>query len=166
MPTLSSPVILSDLPVTQLKGVGKALAAKLEKLGIISLQDLLFHLPSRYQDRTRIIPIGDLRAGDQGVIEGEVTDCRIVMGRRRSMQVSLNDGSGQIQLRFFYFASAQQQQFEEGARIRCFGEIRIGATGLECYHPEYHILKDSEPAPVEEALTPIYPLTEGLQTAI
>jgi len=154
---------LSDIDVTQLKGVGNALAAKLKKLGIVSLQDLLFHLPNRYQDRTRIIPMANLRLGDQGVMEGEIIDSHVVIGRRRSLQVTLRDGTGQIHLRFFYFSATQQRQLYVGARLRCFGEIRMGITGLESYHPEYRVLKADEPEPVEEALTPIYPLTEGVQ---
>jgi ATP-dependent DNA helicase RecG len=154
---------LADVPVTQLKGVGQALATRLEKLQIFSIQDLLFHLPFRYQDRTRIIPIADLQVGDQGVLEGIITDCRVVFGRRRSLQISLRDGTGTIQLRFFYFSAAQQKQLVKGSRLRCFGEIRLGGAGLECYHPEYRTLKEEGVAPVEEALTPIYPLTEGVQ---
>lgn len=154
---------LDDISVTALKGVGASLAATLAKLGIISVQDLLFHLPHRYQDRTRILPIVSLRVGDQGVIEGEVIDSKVVMGRRRSLQVTLRDGSGLIVLRFFHFNAAQKQQMSEGARLRCFGEIRRGRAGIEIYHPEYKLVSDDTLTPVEEMLTPVYPLTEGIQ---
>lgn len=154
---------MSDLeaPVTALKGVGEALALKLARLRLASVADLLFHLPLRYQDRTRITPIGTLRAGHEAVVEGEVMASDVVKGRRRSLLVRLRDGSGILSLRFFHFSPAQQQQFHPGGRVRAFGEARAGATGLEIYHPEYRLLSD-DTAPVEDHLTPIYPTTEGL----
>ncbi|WP_250656457.1 ATP-dependent DNA helicase RecG [Alkalimarinus coralli] len=154
---------LDDVSVTALKGVGASLAGTLAKLGIVSVQDLLFHLPHRYQDRTRILPVASLRVGDQGVIEGEVTDSKVVMGRRRSLQVSLRDGSGLIALRFFHFNAAQKQQMSVGTRLRCFGEVRRGRAGLEIYHPEYKVVSGEALMPVDDMLTPVYPLTEGIQ---
>ncbi|WP_043517767.1 OB-fold nucleic acid binding domain-containing protein, partial [Halomonas sp. BC04] len=150
-----------DAPVSSLKGVGEALVLKLARLRVACVADLLFHLPLRYQDRTRITPIGTLRAGHEAVVEGEVMASEVVRGRRRSLLVRLRDGSGILSLRFFHFSPAQQQQFRPGARIRGFGEARAGATGLEIYHPEYRLLSDDAP-PVEDHLTPIYPTTEGL----
>ena len=99
---------LDDIPVTQLKGVGNALAEKLAKLGITSLQDLLFHLPHRYEDRTRVIPMGSLRIGDVAVVEGVVMKADLIMGRRRSLQVTLRDNSGFLVMRFFHFNAAQK----------------------------------------------------------
>ncbi|WP_085920019.1 ATP-dependent DNA helicase RecG [Halomonas sp. CSM-2] len=148
-------------PVTALKGVGEALALKLGRLGIEQVSDLMFHLPLRYQDRTRLTPIGELRAGSEAVIEGEVTACDVVKGRRRSFLVRLRDNSGILSLRFFHFSPAQQQQLRPGATVRAFGEARAGATGLEIYHPEYRLSGGSE-TPVDEYFTPIYPTTEGL----
>ncbi|MGY4877719.1 ATP-dependent DNA helicase RecG [Vreelandella aquamarina] len=153
-----------EAPVTALKGVGEALALKLSRLGIERVSDLLFHLPLRYQDRTRLTPIGSLRAGQEAVIEGEVTACDVVKGRRRSLLIRLRDGSGILSLRFFHFAPAQQQQLHPGVTVRAFGEARAGATGLEIYHPEYR-LTSAGAAPVEEYFTPIYPTTEGLNQA-
>ncbi|GHC28499.1 ATP-dependent DNA helicase RecG [Aidingimonas halophila] len=150
--------------VRALKGVGEALAVKLARLRISQVADLLFHLPLRYQDRTRITPITTLRSGDEAVVEGDVAAADIVKGRRRSLLVRLKDGSGILSLRFFHFSPAQHQQFRPGVRVRCFGEARAGATGLELYHPEYRVLSDSD-APVEDHLTPIYPTTEGLNQA-
>ncbi|MFI8748446.1 ATP-dependent DNA helicase RecG [Vreelandella lionensis] len=148
-------------PVTALKGVGEALAIKLARLGVERTSDLLFHLPLRYQDRTRLTPIGLLRAGHEAVVEGEVTASDIVKGRRRSLLIRLRDGSGILSLRFFHFSPAQQQQLRPGVTVRAFGEARAGATGLEIYHPEYRLSGGSE-TPVEEYYTPIYPTTEGL----
>ncbi|WP_148861537.1 ATP-dependent DNA helicase RecG [Marinobacter fonticola] len=154
---------LEDINVTTLKGVGSALAGTLAKLGIHSLQDLLFHLPHRYEDRTRLIPIGSLHVGDVGVVEGEVVKSNLVMGRRRSLQVTVRDASGFLVLRFFHFNAAQKNQLTEGARVRCFGEVRPGRAGFEFYHPEYQVNPPPMPTPDKATLTPVYPLTEGIQ---
>lgn len=154
---------LEDLEVGVLRGVGAALVQRLAHLDIHTLQDLLFHLPHRYEDRSRILPIGSLRIGDAGVVEGEVAAADIVMGRRRSMQVTLRDQSGFLVLRFFHFNAAQKKQFEPGRQVRCYGEVRPGRAGFEMYHPEYQV--DPEPlnAAAAGTLTPIYPVTEGIQ---
>ncbi|GAB2904254.1 ATP-dependent DNA helicase RecG [Microbulbifer echini] len=152
---------LADQSVTALKGVGDKFAQVLAKLQIHSLQDLLFHLPLRYQDRTRVVPIAGLTAGMDAVIEGEVSAADIVFGRRRSLVVKLQDMSGSITLRFFHFSAAQKNRFVRGVRLRCFGEARRGAAGLELYHPETEVV-GSENATTEETLTPVYPLTEGV----
>ncbi|TBW52230.1 ATP-dependent DNA helicase RecG [Marinobacter halodurans] len=154
---------LEEIGVTTLKGVGAALAGTLAKLGIHNLQDLLFHLPHRYEDRTRVIPIGSLHVGDVGVVEGEVVKTDLVMGRRRSMQVTIRDDSGFIVLRFFHFNASQKNQLGEGARVRCFGEVRPGRAGFEFYHPEYQVNPPPMPAPDQATLTPVYPLTDGIQ---
>lgn len=154
---------LDDIPVTQLKGVGSALAGKLARLGIASLQDLLFHLPHRYEDRTRVVPMGRLRIGDVAVVEGEVVKTDLVMGRRRSLQVTLRDDTGFLVLRFFHFNAAQKNQLEEGVRVRCFGEVRPGRAGFEFYHPEYQVNPPAMPPAGQATLTPVYPLTEGIQ---
>ena len=151
-------------PLDSLTGVGPALSEKLSRLALERVADLLFHLPLRYQDRTRVTPIGTLKSGMEAVVEGEVTACDVVAGRRRSLLVRLRDGSGILSLRFFHFSPAQQQQFQRGFTLRCFGEARAGATGLEIYHPEYRLIGQGA-APVEDHLTPIYPTTEGLNQA-
>ncbi|AXM97401.1 ATP-dependent DNA helicase RecG [Pseudomonas plecoglossicida] len=154
---------LSKVSVTALKGVGEAMAEKLAKVGLENLQDLLFHLPLRYQDRTRVVPIGQLRPGQDAVIEGVVSGADVTMGKRRSLVVRLGDGSGVLSLRFYHFSNAQKEGLKRGTHLRCYGEARPGASGLEIYHPEYRALNGDEPAPpVEQTLTPIYPSTEGL----
>ena len=147
--------------VIELKGVGAALASKLGKLGIHNFQDLLFHLPLRYQDRTRITSIGAMRPGDEVVVEARVIACDIVMGRRRSLVCRIQDGTGTLTLRFFHFSAAQKSALIN-ADIRCFGEVRPGSNGLELIHPEYKVMKGDGFDQLEETLTPIYPLTEGL----
>ncbi len=153
---------LAAVSVTALKGVGAAVAEKLARVGLENLQDVLFHLPLRYQDRTRIIPIGALRPGQDAVIEGVVAGADVLMGKRRSLLVRLQDGSGTLSLRFYHFSQAQKDGLKRGTQLRCYGEARPGASGLEIYHPEYRALNGSEPIPVEQTLTPIYPTTEGL----
>ena len=153
---------LAAVSVTALKGVGAALAEKLAKVGLETLQDVLFHLPLRYQDRTRIVPIGALRPGQDAVVEGIVAGADVVMGRRRSLLVRLQDCSGTLSLRFYHFSQAQKEGLKRGTQVRCYGEVRPGSSGLEIYHPEYRALSGSEPIAVEQTLTPIYPTTEGL----
>ena len=153
---------LASRPVTALKGVGPRSAERLARLGIESVQDLLFHLPLRYQDRTRVVPVGSLRPGDQAVVEVEVEHAEIRYGRRRSLLVQVSDGTGTLVLRFFHFSAAQKEALSRGTRLRCFGEIRNGPAHHELVHPEYQRLVGDDPVPVEEALTPIYPTTEGM----
>jgi len=153
---------LDVTPVTALKGVGPRNAEKLAGIGIRSVQDVLFHFPFRYQDRTRIAPIGSLCPGDQAVVEGVVELADIRFGRRRSLLVRLSDGSGALTLRFFHFSAAQKAGLVSGVRLRCFGEIRNGPSTLELIHPEYQRLDDPNQAPMEESLTPVYPSTDGM----
>jgi len=157
-----SPTPIAERPVTDLKGVGTALALKLQKLGITQLQDLFFHLPARYQDRTRLSAMGGLMPSLEAVVEGEVQLCDIQMGRRRALLCRLYDGTGSLTLRFFHFNAAQKNQLAKGAKVRCFGEVRPGPAGLEMVHPEYRVLRAGKEEPLEQALTPIYPLTEGI----
>ncbi|MBB3169867.1 ATP-dependent DNA helicase RecG [Simiduia aestuariiviva] len=152
---------LDKVPVTALKGVGKSLTDKLAKLGLHNLQDLLFHLPLRYLDRTRITPIGALQPGVTAVLEGEIKAADVVFGRRRSLVVKLQDATGTLTLRFFHFNQAQKQNLARGLTLRCFGEARRGAAGLELYHPEYEAVTQASPA-LAQSLTPVYPATEGV----
>ena len=149
-------------PVTNLKGVGAKVAERLEKLGITQIQDLLFHLPLRYQDRTRLLPLGSLKPQQEGLVEGTVRLSQVKFGRRRSLLCYIDDGTGSLVLRFFHFSKTQQQQLAQGVRARCFGEIRHGSSSLEMVHPEYKVIPADGIIPVDADLTPIYPTTEGL----
>ncbi len=152
-----------QLPITHLKGVGPALAEKLHTLGVRTVLDLLFHLPLRYQDRTKVTAIGGLRQGADVVIEGTIAGSAVMFGKRRSLMVKVQDGTGVTSLRFFHFSAAQKDALKTGARIRCYGEVRYGKSGVEMYHPEYQVLLDKTPVPLQDRLTPVYPATEGLQ---
>lgn len=144
-----------------LKGVGPKLCDKLARLGIVDLDTLLFHLPSRYLDRTRITPMGSLRPEQEVVLEGQVQLADVVFGKRRSLLCRISDGSGSVSLRFYHFSAAQQHHLTPGRAIRVYGEVRKGAAGLELYHPEYQLGQPSLP-PLEATLTPVYPTTEGI----
>lgn len=148
--------------LTDLHGVGPKLAEKINTLGIRQVTDLLFHLPIRYEDRTRIHPIGTCRPGQHVLIEGEVEHSAIVRGRRSTLVVVLSDGTGRITLRFFHFRAYQKQQLSKGSLLRCFGQTRAGFQGLEMVHPSYSRVKRYEDDPIADRLTPVYPTTEGL----
>lgn len=154
---------LDKIPLDSLKGVGSKMLEKLERLGLATVQDLLFHLPLRYEDRTQVWPIGDLPPGLHGSVEGEIQDTQLVMGRRRMMVCRISDGTGTLTLRFFNFTAAQKNSLAAGRLIRCFGEVRPGKYGLEMAHPEYKLLGEEQAGQTEEALTPVYPTTEGLR---
>jgi ATP-dependent DNA helicase RecG len=123
--------------------------------------DPLFLLPVRYEDRTRVTPLGALLPGARVVVEGEVQLADIVFRRRRTLLVRIADGSGFLNLRFFYFSRAQMANLTRGTRLRCAGEVRRGPQGLEMVHPEYRRI-GNEAEPLEDRLTPIYPLTAGV----
>jgi ATP-dependent DNA helicase RecG len=152
-------------PLTSLRGVGAHLRDRLARIGIHSVQDVLFHLPTRWLDRTRITPIAALRPLADVVIEGEVLGADIVQGRRRSLICKLGDRSGVVTLRFFHFSASQRNALARGTRLRCCGEARLGPSGLELYHPEYQVLDGAAPAPLAQTLTPVYPAGEGLTQA-
>ncbi|TAL60640.1 MAG: ATP-dependent DNA helicase RecG [Legionella sp.] len=145
-----------------LTGVGPALAEKLSKCGIHTVQDLLFHLPYRYQDRTRITPIQDLRPNDWAVISGRVCKTEVKYGKRMMLNCYVEDKTGLIKLRFFHFNKAQVTALDNSTVIHAFGEVREFSNQLEMIHPQYQLLSDEQEFQVDETLTPIYPSTQGL----
>ena len=155
--------LLDAIPLTALSGVGVAVSAKLSRIGINNLQDLLFHLPIRYEDRTRITPIADLRPEQYATIEGIVQTSEVQFGRRPILTVSLSDGTSKVTLRFFNFNAGMKNSFQNGVRVKAFGEVKRGRFMAEIHHPEYQIIRDNAPLILEENLTPIYSVTEGLK---
>lgn len=145
-----------------LTGVGPTVAAKLAKCGIFTIQDLLFHLPYKYQDRTRITPIQDLRPNEWCVIAGHVCKTEIKYGKRMMLNCYVEDKSAVIKLRFFHFNKQQVQALNNSTMIRAFGEVRDFNNHLEMIHPEYQLINQESDFHVEETLTPIYPTTQGL----
>ena len=156
---------LSSMPITTLKGVGAKVAEKLAKIGIVTIQDVLFHLPSRYEDRTRVYAIDDCRPLTHVSIVGEVTRADIQYGKKRMLLVKVSDGTGTITLRFFYFSAAQMRMLSLGNKVRCFGEIRAGKVGLEMMHPEFSLIDEDANGAIltQDTLTPVYPTTEGVK---
>ena len=148
-------------PVTDLPGIGPGTAEKLARLGIITLGDLVLHLPYRYQDRTRSVPFDELEPGRECLVTGQVMASNINYGRRRSLLTRLGDGQGKLTIRLFHFSRSQEQSMRPGVWMRCFGDVRIGPTGLEMVHPEYR-LHQQEPPHATAELTPVYPATLGL----
>ena len=155
------PRSLDAMSPARLKGVGPALEKKLAAIGITSIQDLLFHLPLRYEDRTRITLAARAQIGEYMQFEGEVTSCDLQFGKRRSLRCSLRDSSGSMTLRFFHFSAAQKNSLAVGTQLRVYGEVKHGRAGFELFHPEYKPLSQASQE-VSDTLTPIYPTTEGL----
>ncbi len=159
------PSVGAPSALTTLTGVGPALAGKLERLGVTRVEDLLFLLPLRYEDRTALVKIGELQAGARCLVAGEVLLAEIVYRGRRSLLVRIGDGTGQLTLRFFHFSNQQKHGFRSGATVTCYGDVRSGPVGLEMVHPEYRVLRAGQTAAVSASLTPVYPSTEGVQQA-
>ena len=159
-PTAAPP--LESTPVTELRGVGPGIAAKLAAIGIETVLDVLFHLPLRYEDRTRVHAIGDLRAGDTAFTCGRIEGASVRSGRRRSLVVALGDGTGTMTMRLFHFNENQRRQLRPDRRIACYGEVRSSSGGIEMVHPEYRLLDDDAEAPTSDRLTPVYPMAAGL----
>ncbi|KUJ72399.1 ATP-dependent DNA helicase RecG [Thiomicrospira sp. WB1] len=152
--------------LTSLKGVGEKQAEKLARLGLHVVQDLLFHLPLRYQDKTRLQPVCELVPGQETQIEGEIVSQHLTQSRNSSLLVSvIGADGGRLTLRFFHFGFRQAQQFKRGSHIRAFGEVRGGPKGLEMVHPAYRLFAPDNRPPLETTLTPVYPSTEGLGQA-
>jgi len=155
---------LSQIPLSTFKGVGPSLAERLEKIGLLSVQDILFHLPLRYEDKTRVMTVRELMPGTSTNIIGEVTDSQITHGKRRMLVVTLHDGTGSIQLCFFSFSASIKNSLTIGKTIRCYGEVKRGPRGYQIVHPEYKSLDDDRQlTTAEETLTPVYPSTDGLR---
>jgi len=149
--------------VTSLPGVGPTLAETLARLGLERLQDLWFHLPLRYEDRTHITPIRELRVGESAQVEGVVEAIERGFRYRPQLRVAIGDESrATLMLRFFHFNRTQADQLAPGARILCYGEVRHGAHGFEMVHPQYTRLAADGKPHTDDRLTPIYPTTEGL----
>lgn len=157
--------LLNSIPLSSLSGVGPAQSAKLARLGLENLQDLLLHLPLRYEDRTRLYPINDVLPGMSVTVQGEVLSCDIAFGRRRMLTCRLRDDSGVITLRFFNFNAGMKNSLAPGRRVSAYGEIRRGMHGAEIIHPEYHVLGSKDNIVLAPSLTPVYPTTEGVRQA-
>lgn len=150
---------MDDATCKQLN-ISAATAAKLEKLQLHTLWDLVLHLPLRYEDETRITPLADVQVGASCLIEGTVTAQEVQFRPRRQLVVQVQDAAERvIFLRFLHFYPSQQQQMARGKSIRALGEVRQGFFGYEMVHPK---VKAADGAGLAETLTPIYPTVAGL----
>ncbi len=157
--------LLDAIPLSTLTGVGASQAAKLAKIGLHTIQDLLLHLPLRYEDRTQLYAINDLLPGIWATVEGEVLHTDITFGRRRMMVCQIGDGSGVLTLRFFNFNAGMKNSLAPGRRVTAYGEIKRGQRGAEIIHPEYRVQGEHSHVTLEETLTPVYSTTEGIRQA-
>ncbi len=153
---------LSD-PIISISGLGKKTSDRLNQLGIHTLEHLVFHLPSRYQDKTSITPLSKVSVSDEVLIECSIDRIEVAPSRQRQLLCYLSDNQNQrILLRFFHFNQYQKQALIRGETLQCFGEIKIGRQGLEMHHPEYRIVSQNQTPLLESTLTPIYPLCSGI----
>lgn len=148
--------------IHRLRGVGPQTANHLAKMDIYSVRDLLLHLPARYQDRTQIQPMRKLVVGREAVVEGVIRSVGQPQRAKTKLLVELRDETGFMHLRFFYVKQFQKDALKQGARVRCYGDVRLGPKGLEMTHPEFKVIDADNPIPVDPTLTPVYPATEGL----
>ena len=150
-------------PIQNIRGVGPKIAESLSNLGIYQIEDAVFHLPYRYEDRTNLTPIGEAPFETPLLIEGEIVKSTVVFRGRRMLITEIYDGTGRLTMRMFHFALAQHKNLKEGYKIRCFGTIRHGPKGKEMIHPQYQVFSKGDEIEIEDHLTPIYPSTSNLQ---
>ena len=156
---------LSD-PIISISGLGQKTSDRLNQLGIHTLEHLIFHLPSRYQDKTTITQLSDAKISGESLIEASIDRIEVIPSRHRQLLCYLSDNQNQrILLRFFHFNQYQKQAFVRGETIQCFGEIKVGREGLEMHHPEYRLITQEQKPLLESTLSPIYPLCSGVTQA-
>jgi ATP-dependent DNA helicase RecG len=152
---------VANIELKQLKGIGPSIVEKLNSYGIFNLRDLCFHLPSGYQDRTKVTQVIDLESGDERLIKVNVISSQSLYRPRKMMILKCTDGSCPINIRFFYFHPSQARQLKAGAEIICFGKVSLSRYGLEMIHPEYELIQPNH-SPEQETLTPMYRVPKGV----
>ena len=152
---------MANIELKQLKGIGPSIVEKLNSYGIFNLRDLCFHLPSGYQDRTKVTQVIDLGSGDERLIKVNVISSQSLYRPRKMMILKCTDGSCPINIRFFYFHPSQARQLKAGAEIICFGKVSLSRYGLEMIHPEYELIQPNH-SPEQETLTPMYRVPKGV----
>ena len=149
----------SSLLVSTIKGVGEKLSSTLSRLGIKTIEDLLFHFPVGYQDRTTLKKIAELEPNQDFVVQAVIEKVSQTFVPRKMLLVKVKDNTGHLYLRFFYYFPGLRNVFKEGALLQVSGSSRLGRYGLETVHPEYEIVKDNEFKP---QILAKYPLTKGI----
>ncbi|MCX7072884.1 MAG: ATP-dependent DNA helicase RecG [Gammaproteobacteria bacterium] len=158
----SKPPLTLDTELTFLKGAGPAVASRLKPLGLERVRDLLLHLPIRYEDRRRIVPINEVAHGVEALVCGKIVSAEVRFGAKRWLRVVIDDGRASLVLRFFHFNEAQKAAMTDGRWLRAFGGVRVTPGGPEIVHPEYRIADSALELPPETRLTPIYGLATGI----
>ena len=160
---MNSVKALNSIAINQLKGVGPKIAEKLHIAGIFNAVDLLFRLPTGYQNRTCIQPIATLQHDQYAYIEAEIIDVKIVPAKKPILACHIRDISGALTLKFFFFNSQQRGRMQEPEqKIRCYGKLTKTKYGTQMIHPEYELFAIDQPPPLENSLTPIYPNIDGI----
>jgi len=156
---------LSD-SIISINGLGPKAQEKLNAIGIYNLEHLLFHLPHRYQNKTKITKLNQAQVGDEMLVELTIDRIEEVPTRQRQLLCYLSDNDNRtLLLRFFHFNQYQKQNLTRGETIQCFGEMKIGRDGLEMHHPEYRLISKGQTNLLEKTLSPIYPLTANIHQA-
>ena len=130
---------MANSELQKLNGVGAATISQLNSLGLFTIQDLCFHLPNTYQNKTKVTPISNLDVGEEALIEGEVVSVQAIYRPRKMLVAKISDGYSYLNLRLFYFHPNQTRQFQKGLSIRCYGKTSLSKYGLEMIHPDYEI---------------------------
>ena len=150
-------------PITKLRGVGPKISESLNKLNIRTVEDALFHLPYRYEDRTKITNVNNTPIGLPALLQGEIISSQIVFRGRRMLFAEIYDGTGRFKMRLFHFAMAQKNNLKKGLMIRCYGVVQLRPTGKEMIHPQYQVFNKGEIPPIDKSFTPVYSTTTNLQ---
>lgn len=158
--------LFNHLTINSLQGIGQAFAAKFEKLGLITVQDLLLHFPFRYENRNLTSKITDLIPGTRIAIEGTIVKTQRITGHHRMLICAVSDNTGIINLRFLNFNTRLQNSLVQGLKIKAYGEIKKGKFRPEIIHPQFNLKKSLTDQDESETLTPIYYTTDGLTQTI
>jgi len=152
--------------LSSLRGVGPKLEERLARLGLLTVSDLLLHLPLRYQDRCRLASAGELGDGFEVLVRGRVCQVQSGVGRRRALVVVIEIYDTLITLRFFHYHQGLSARLTVGAHVQCFGQIRNSLAGFEMVHPEFECFDPGAPPTLASHLTPVYPTVSGLHQAV
>ncbi len=147
------------------KGVGPRLAEKLSRLGIVTVEDLLFHLPSRYEDRRDVTEIRGLEPGEKAAVIAEIMALGASerRGVGRMFHMALADGTGVMTLAWFrYSGDWLETRFKKGDRVIASGKVTSFRGELAMNHPEVERLDEDDDFSSSPGVLPVYPLTEGV----
>ena len=156
----------NHIPLIKLSGIGSSLEKKFHTLGIDTIQDLLFHFPLRYEDRSSSCAIGDVAIGEHTTIEGCIIKTEVILKRKQMLVCHIQDESGIAILRFMNFNAGIKASLAQGKWVSAYGEIKSGKNYPEIIHPQYKVKASREDNALadasQERYTPIYPTTYGL----